>query len=341
MAGVQPVRQLALGWHLARRIRSCADPAAEPRRPRLVEQTLAALHGPVADTTDPAPPEALVPGRVLDDSVGETFSLMMILPFRLSSWWRSQAYPPRAAKLSCPYWSRLAAVVLVLITHPTARRVPERPARPCAWSLPTRAAPVQVIEIITEPQGHLHFGPPKTSAGRRMVGLPRFVVDALRERIAAPGTDEDLVFAGPPGGALRVTLFRRCFWLPAVKAAGLDGLRIHDLRHTAVALWIAAGANPKEVAAGRACLGEFTPTATVPVPEADLKLRERWTPSGRPAEAAVRACGPARPDGTTAHGSGGLTTRVACCLAGGVTARTCDLVVEAKRATLRHTPVNL
>ena len=31
--------------------------------------------------------------------------------------------------------------------------------------------------------------------------------------------------------------------------AGLDGLRIHDLRHTAVALWIAAGANPKEVAA--------------------------------------------------------------------------------------------
>ena len=30
---------------------------------------------------------------------------------------------------------------------------------------------------------------------------------------------------------------------------GLEGLRIHDLRHTAVALWIAAGANPKEVSA--------------------------------------------------------------------------------------------
>jgi integrase len=28
----------------------------------------------------------------------------------------------------------------------------------------------------------------------------------------------------------------------------LEGLRIHDLRHTAVALWIAAGAGPKEVA---------------------------------------------------------------------------------------------
>jgi integrase len=105
-----------------------------------------------------------------------------------------------------------------------------------------------VIEIITEPRGHLHFGPPKTTAGRRMVGLPRFVVEALAERMAGPGSAEELVFAGPHGGQLWVTLFRRRFWLPAVKAAGLDGLRIHDLRHTA-ALWIAAGANPKEVAA--------------------------------------------------------------------------------------------
>ena len=107
---------------------------------------------------------------------------------------------------------------------------------------------VQVIEVLTEPKGRLHFGPPKTSAGRRMVGLPRLVVDALAERLAGPGSPEELVFAGPQGGALRVTLFRR-FWLPAAKAAGLDGLRIHDLRHAAVALWIAAGANPKEVAA--------------------------------------------------------------------------------------------
>jgi integrase len=74
---------------------------------------------------------------------------------------------------------------------------------------------VQVIEIITEPRGHLHFGPPKTSAGRRMVGLPRFVVEALAERMAGPGTAEELVFAGPHGGPLRVTLFRRRFWRPA------------------------------------------------------------------------------------------------------------------------------
>jgi hypothetical protein len=33
--------------------------------------------------------------------------------------------------------------------------------------------------------------------------------------------------------------------VPATKAAGLQGLRIHDLGHTAVALWIAAGATPR------------------------------------------------------------------------------------------------
>jgi integrase len=35
---------------------------------------------------------------------------------------------------------------------------------------------------------------------------------------------------------------------PAVIVADLAPLRVHDLRHTAVALWIAAGANPKQIA---------------------------------------------------------------------------------------------
>lgn len=39
------------------------------------------------------------------------------------------------------------------------------------------------------------------------------------------------------------------FWAPAVRDAGLARMRPHDLRHTAVALWMAAGANLKEVAA--------------------------------------------------------------------------------------------
>ena len=47
---------------------------------------------------------------------------------------------------------------------------------------------------------------------------------------------------------MSLNVWRRRFWVPATKAAGLGHLRPHDLRHTAVALWIAAGAHPKEVA---------------------------------------------------------------------------------------------
>jgi integrase len=79
------------------------------------------------------------------------------------------------------------------------------------------------------------------------VALPRSVVDILTEHVAGlePG---ELVFSAPEGGPVRASLFRRRFWHPAVDAAGLAPLRLHDLRHTAVALWIAAGASAKEVA---------------------------------------------------------------------------------------------
>lgn len=70
----------------------------------------------------------------------------------------------------------------------------------------------------------------------------------------------DLVFAAPQGGIIRASIFRRRTWYPACIGAGLgtltkidgrehyEGLRMHDLRHSAVALWIAAGASPKEIA---------------------------------------------------------------------------------------------
>jgi hypothetical protein len=84
-----------------------------------------------------------------------------------------------------------------------------------------------------------------------------------------------------------VIAFRARIWRPATRNAGLDGLRIHDLRHTAVALWIAAGANPKEVAAraGHTSVsftldryGHCTPS---PMPPSATG----WTPSTRPSSA--------------------------------------------------------
>jgi integrase len=107
---------------------------------------------------------------------------------------------------------------------------------------------VDVAETVVEVEGRLLFGPPKTRAGRRRIRLPRRVVDELALHLRAPGRPTDPVFRSPAGGPLRVTGFRNRIWRPATLAAGLPGLRIHDLRHTAVALWITAGASPKEVA---------------------------------------------------------------------------------------------
>jgi integrase len=135
---------------------------------------------------------------------------------------------------------------------------------------------VEVAEIVTEAEGVLRFGPPKTRAGRRTVGLPRAVVDELAAHLVR-AEPEAFVFAALEGGPLRVHGFRARVWRPATRRAELDGLRIHDLRHTAVALWIAVGANPKEVAA-RA--GHTSVSFTLDryghlYPEADTALRDR------------------------------------------------------------------
>jgi integrase len=50
------------------------------------------------------------------------------------------------------------------------------------------------------------------------------------------------VFPNTDGTRLRVNNWRRRVWAPAIKAAGVAPLRVHDMRHTAVALWIATGA---------------------------------------------------------------------------------------------------
>jgi integrase len=108
---------------------------------------------------------------------------------------------------------------------------------------------VTIAETLVDVGGHPYFGPPKTRAGHRTIPLPRVAADPLAEHLAAYGRKpDDLVFTAPEGGPVQLNVWRRRFWAPAVRGAGLDHLRPHDLRHTAVALWIAAGANPKEAA---------------------------------------------------------------------------------------------
>ena len=108
------------------------------------------------------------------------------------------------------------------------------------------------------------------------------------------------VFTADKGGVLRPSNFRVKVWLPAIRAAGLAPLRPHDLRHTAVALWIAAGANPKEVSAraGHSSVSFTLDRYGHLYPEVDVALRDRLdalygTAQPAPASTVVRL--PRRP----------------------------------------------
>jgi integrase len=108
---------------------------------------------------------------------------------------------------------------------------------------------VTVAEQVAEVNGQLIPGPPKTEAGRRTVTLPAVAAAALAEHLAEfaePGP-EGLVVPAPEGGYLRRSNFRRRWWLRATRAAGVEGLRFHDLRHSAATLALAAGANTREL----------------------------------------------------------------------------------------------
>lgn len=92
---------------------------------------------------------------------------------------------------------------------------------------------------------------PKSAAGRRTVALPAPVVAELRhhlERFTESGSGAYL-FTSPDGMPIERTNFRRRVWLPATRRAELEGLRFHDLRHTAGTLAAQTGASTKELMA--------------------------------------------------------------------------------------------
>ncbi len=109
---------------------------------------------------------------------------------------------------------------------------------------------IRVVQSMSELQRGFDFGPTKTYQSRTVV-LPAFLSDLLAEHLEAHvAVDPDaLVFTAPKGGPLRRTGFAQRCWRPALAAAGIEGVRVHDLRHTCASLLIAAGANPKAVQA--------------------------------------------------------------------------------------------
>ena len=109
--------------------------------------------------------------------------------------------------------------------------------------------------------GRLAWGPTKTGE-RRIVPLPRFLAEQLGTYLAdRPRSPADLIFTMPGGGPLRASKWGERYFRPAVAAARLpEGLRVHDLRHTAASLAIRENASVKIV---QAMLGHRSATQTL------------------------------------------------------------------------------
>jgi integrase len=100
--------------------------------------------------------------------------------------------------------------------------------------------------------GEMLLGPPKSQAGRRVVGIPEVIVPALREHLAVFAKDDPgaLVFPGAMGGPLRRGNFNKMSaWPQAVASIGMPGLHFHDLRHTGNQFAARSGAGLKDLMA--------------------------------------------------------------------------------------------
>jgi integrase len=145
---------------------------------------------------------------------------------------------------------------------------------------------VQIARQLTEVAGAVSLGELKTKASARTVTIPKFVAEALAEHLAdaAPRARSDFVFTSRRGRPLRRTNWRRRYWLPACREAGISpSPRFHDLRHFAASVAILAGAHPRAI---QSRLGHSSITVTLGVygklfPTLDVELAEALDHVGR------------------------------------------------------------
>ena len=108
------------------------------------------------------------------------------------------------------------------------------------------------VAFVERSAGEILLGPPKSKAGRRVVGVPQAVVPVLREHLSifvkdGPGA---LIFPGVQGGPLRRGNFNKMSaWPYAAKSIGAEGLHFHDLRHTGNQFAASSGANLRDLMA--------------------------------------------------------------------------------------------
>jgi integrase len=122
------------------------------------------------------------------------------------------------------------------------------------------ACTVRVTRQLNKPGAVPVFGPPKSRAGRRVVDFADLIVPDLCKHLGSLPSGAQLAFTSAEGTALSNTNFRRRIWVPALTAVGLEGIHIHDLRHTGNQFTANAGANPRELMAR---MGHDSPRAAL------------------------------------------------------------------------------
>jgi len=110
---------------------------------------------------------------------------------------------------------------------------------------------VRVTEQLVQMQdGSFLRKEPKTPSSVRSITLSAFTVELLVEHLRATGCNgrDDLVFTNGAGNPIASSSFLTGHFRKAQTAVNIR-CRVHDLRHTSVALAIASGAHPKAIQA--------------------------------------------------------------------------------------------
>lgn len=133
------------------------------------------------------------------------------------------------------------------------------------WSgVDLKAGKLKITQQLTDVNGILEIGRPKTEAGIRTITLPQMAVDALVGHQAIMlregNAGSEYVFPSRLGKFTRRTLFAFRFWNPLLDRLKIDRRGAHHLRHTYATFALGAGV-PLHVVSQ--ILGHSKPTTTL------------------------------------------------------------------------------
>ena len=105
---------------------------------------------------------------------------------------------------------------------------------------------VAINKSIAEINGRLVPSETTKTHQDREVQLPDFLLDRAESWISGKDPD-DYLFASPTGCVLRNNNFARRIYKPALKASGIDPIRLHDLRWSAISIAASIGTDQQVV----------------------------------------------------------------------------------------------